>query len=287
MTIQKAGPLNQLREQLPAGFLADSRWLAEHGISRARVHDYIKNGWLERVGPRVYRRLEGRETSSELRWEIVVLSAQANQCNPFHVGGPTALDLLGLSHFLDLGRKARIWLYDPASSAPSWLAKVPADVEFTINRRKLFGNAQLGLEWRPLEITTGRVGPSIDPPLPVEFWQHVIRLSGQERATIEMLDEVGKNVGFRSADKLFEGLANLRPALLAELLEQCTSVKAKRLFFFFSDRHSHAWARRLDPGRVDLGKGKRQIVKGGRLDPKYLITVPGEFLEDRENSNAG
>ncbi|MEO8455583.1 MAG: type IV toxin-antitoxin system AbiEi family antitoxin domain-containing protein [Sphingomicrobium sp.] len=287
MTLQKVWPLNQLRQQLPAGFLADSRWFADHGISRSRVHDYVKNGWLERVGPRVYRRLEGPHDASELRWEIAVLSAQANQPLPLHIGGPTALDLLGLSHFLDLGRKTRIWLYDPSRTAPPWLDKLPTDVELSINRRKLFGNAQLGLEWRPLELTTGRVGPSIDPPPPVEFWQHVMRLSGPERATLEMLDDVGKIVGFNSADKLFEGLANLRPALLLDLLQQCTSVKTKRLFFFFSDRHRHAWAKRIDPTRVDLGSGKRQIVKGGRLDPKYQITVPAEFLEDSEDPNAG
>jgi hypothetical protein len=26
-----------------------------------------------------------------------------------------------------------------------------------------------------------------------------------------------------------------------------------------------------------LGKGKRMLVKGGRLDPKYLITVPEDL----------
>ena len=105
-----------------------------------------------------------------------------------------------------------------------------------------------------------------------------MRLAGAERATLELLDEVGTDVGFHSADKLFEGLANLRPALLDRLLRQCTSVKAKRLFFFFSDRHGHAWARRLNAEGIDLGSGKRQIVKGGRLDPKYQITVPAELM---------
>ncbi len=29
--------------------------------------------------------------------------------------------------------------------------------------------------------------------------------------------------------------------------------------------------------KVDLGSGKRMLVKGGRLDPATQITVPGDF----------
>ena len=31
---------------------------------------------------------------------------------------------------------------------------------------------------------------------------------------------------------------------------------------------------RLTVARVDLGKGKRSLYRGGRFDPKYRITVP-------------
>jgi hypothetical protein len=47
-----------------------------------------------------------------------------------------------------------------------------------------------------------------------------------------------------------------------------------RLFFFFADRHQHAWLKWLDKSMVDLGKGNRLLVKGGKLDRTYLITVP-------------
>ncbi|VAW78378.1 hypothetical protein MNBD_GAMMA14-1183 [hydrothermal vent metagenome] len=29
--------------------------------------------------------------------------------------------------------------------------------------------------------------------------------------------------------------------------------------------------------RIDFGKGKRLLVKGGKLDTQYQITVPKEF----------
>ena len=68
-----------------------------------------------------------------------------------------------------------------------------------------------------------------------------------------------------------------RPDLLRDLLLACTQVKAKRLFLWFSDRHGHAWRRALDTQGVDLGRGKRLIVKGGAYDAAYQITVPREM----------
>lgn len=291
MALQKAQHLNHLLQRLPPGLLVDSRWLQAQGLSRSRIHDYVARGWLERLRPRVYRRpaaaTTAAERSSSVTWELAVVSAQALVENPFHVGGPTALDLLGLSHFLDLGRKSRVWLYDAGDTAPSWLTKLPLDVELLRKSRELFRNHDRGLEWRRLELGTGRVGGPVEQPERVELWDQFLRMSSAERAALEMLDEVGTTVGFHSADRLFEGFANLRPALLAQLLNACTSVKAKRLFFFFADRHGHAWSRRLDPDQFDLGSGKRQIVKGGRLHPKYAITVPADLMPGSEEQDGG
>jgi hypothetical protein len=41
-----------------------------------------------------------------------------------------------------------------------------------------------------------------------------------------------------------------------------------------AEKHAHAWFKQLDLSKVSLGSGKRVLVPGGRLDPKYLITVP-------------
>jgi len=48
----------------------------------------------------------------------------------------------------------------------------------------------------------------------------------------------------------------------------------KRLFLWFAERHNHAWLQKLDRSGIDLGKGKRMLVRGGKLDTKYNITVP-------------
>jgi hypothetical protein len=100
-----------------------------------------------------------------------------------------------------------------------------------------------------------------------------IRLSAPERAVLEAIEDVPRLQSFGEARLLMEGLTTLRPELVQQLLEACRSVKAKRLFLFLAEEADHPWVKELSISRVDLGKGKRSIVKGGRLDAKYQITV--------------
>jgi hypothetical protein len=60
---------------------------------------------------------------------------------------------------------------------------------------------------------------------------------------------------------------------MKELLLACTSIKVKRLFFYFARQH-RTLRRHLKPDEFDLGSGKRQIVPGGEYDPDFQITVP-------------
>ena len=76
---------------------------------------------------------------------------------------------------------------------------------------------------------------------------------------------------------LMEGLAGLSPKRTSRLLRECRSVKVKRLFLWFAERHGHPWFERLDRDGIDLGTGKRMLVRGGKLDPKYRITVPEDL----------
>jgi len=105
-------------------------------------------------------------------------------------------------------------------------------------------------------------------------WEWPLTLSTPERAILELLDELPDAESFDQVDKLMEGLSTLSPRRLQKLLQDCKNVKVKRLFFFFADRHQHAWLKRLNKESIDFGKGKRMLVKGGKLDRSYLITVP-------------
>ena len=78
--------------------------------------------------------------------------------------------------------------------------------------------------------------------------------------------------------QLMEGLNNLRPNLVQNLLENCTSIKVKRLFLFLAERAGHSWVKHLNIDKIDLGSGKRSIVKNGVYNSKYKITLPKELV---------
>lgn len=117
--------------------------------------------------------------------------------------------------------------------------------------------------------------------MPWGQWDWPLTLSTPERAVLEMLDGLPAHESFAQADKMIEGLATLSPRRLQKLLLDCKSIKVKRLFFFFADPHNHPWRKHLDKDAVDLGTGKRMLVRGGRLDPTYLITVPELLYADQ------
>jgi hypothetical protein len=102
-------------------------------------------------------------------------------------------------------------------------------------------------------------------------------VSTPERALLELLDELPGRESFHVVDKLIEGLASLSPNRLQKLLEDCASVKVKRLFFFFAERHNPAWLKRIEREAIDLGAGDRMLVRGGKFDPVYRITVPEDL----------
>jgi len=44
------------------------------------------------------------------------------------------------------------------------------------------------------------------------------------------------------------------------------------------EQFNYSWIKRIDTELVNLGSGKRVIVKGGKLNKKYMITVPENYV---------
>lgn len=262
MGYEKRDKLNQILRQLPEGHLADTAWLGRMGCRSSLRARYVQGGWLERVGRGVFRRPPhggAGEAAEAPDWRRVVVSLQAVMEYPVWVGGRTALELHGFAHYISSAGPGKVHLYCGAPP-PGWLRKLRLQSPFVFhNAGRLFpsdnGLAQFEIK---------------ESPWPLE-------LSAPERAVLEMLDEAPKRETFHHADKLMEGMFNLRPKQLSTLLRECKSVKVKRLFLWFAERHNHAWLKRLDTDSVDIGAGKRVLAPGGRLDPKYLITVPEDL----------
>jgi hypothetical protein len=100
-----------------------------------------------------------------------------------------------------------------------------------------------------------------------------VQISSLERAMLEMLYLSPERHTLRETYQIMELLTSVKPSLMQSLLEQCSSVKVKRLFLYMSDRAGHAWINRLDLSRIALGSGVREIEKGGKVDKKYNIVI--------------
>jgi hypothetical protein len=76
-----------------------------------------------------------------------------------------------------------------------------------------------------------------------------------------------------------EMLTTLRPQLVQQLLEQCASLKVKRLFMYMADKSQHQWFHALDKSVIYLGDGKRSFARNGVYISNYMITIPKELAE--------
>lgn len=275
MAKQNPNKLNWLERHLPEGLVAEARWLTRHGYSTSLRSQYVDAGWLDQPARGVYRRPRG-----SLNWQQVVISLQALLGYPLLLGGRSALEWQGYAHYLPQQQK-EVYLYGP-KLPPRWLYNLKLETRFLYrNDRALFRHQTIkpGLTHLDSHAEKNAKQPEQDDWTVQHWgtWEWPLALSTPERAILELLDELPKPESFHQADMLMQGLSNLSPRRLQTLLADCRSIKVKRLFFYFADRHQHAWLQRLDKKAVDLGEGKRMLVKGGKLDKDYLITVPEEM----------
>lgn len=187
-----------------------------------------------------------------------------------HVGGLTALDLAGLTHFLLTGSEVRVHIFSE-SPLPSWINRIPLAARFE-------RHSTLRL-WPESVMTNPRF-------LREYSWQDglpPIAYSCPEKALLEVLTEVPSAVSFEHADALMQGLSNLSPKKIDALLRTCRSIKVKRLFLWLAERNGHPWYKRLEPTEYDLGSGKRVLAQHGRLHARWAITVPKEMHDENEH----
>ncbi|MCY4129565.1 MAG: type IV toxin-antitoxin system AbiEi family antitoxin domain-containing protein [Gammaproteobacteria bacterium] len=261
--------LKPVLDKVPPGFLVDTAWLRAQGVDPKSIHRYVSRGWLERVIRGVYRRPlpMGIQDSTLVSWESVILSLQRLLGHDVHLGGESALDLAGLNHYLYFGGRPQVHFY---GSVPIWVSRLPLRTNIQVHRRTLFGDYRVGIDESDHDVGRNERGVSV--------WHWPIVASCPERAILEALDVIRTAADFERLDSVFNALTTLRPNLLTMLLASCQSVKVRRLFFVFAEKHSHAWMNYLDKSRIDFGSGPRALVEGGRIHPVYRIYVPPEFV---------
>lgn len=274
----KQGKINLLHDLLEEGLLAPTWWLEELDYSRPLLAKYVEGGWLTSPARGVYRR-----PGPPLKWQHVVASLQLVARNYLHVGGRTALVHHGVGHYVRMSGHETIFLYGP-EQLPAWVNKLGLEERFVVRNDAMFASLRARLDEQGTYADFH--GKPLSPSEYTDFglqqtawgpWDWWLLYSSNERAIFEVLQDVPAKESVYEADVLMQGLANLRPARVMALLKACSSVKVKRLFLALAERHQHQWLTHLDLENVDLGKGKRMLVPGGKLHPKYLITLPADL----------
>lgn len=263
MASSTGSKINQLLKIWPSGAVAVLSWLEKQGVYQQLIYEYEKTSWVRRLGRGAYSR-----AGDKVEWTGGLYAIQEQMGLPIHAGGKTALQMQGYAHFLPMGKGTTVSLFGPPDvKLPTWFKQYRWGIKIRYAATNLFvGEADQGLTKK-------------------DMGSYLIGVSTPERAIMEVLYGVPKEESYEEAKLLMEGLTTLRPRLVQALLEHCVSVKVKRLFMVVAENCQHAWVKKLNLSKVDFGKGKRMLIRGGRLHSKYNITVPD--TETRQSATGG
>lgn len=262
MATVKRNKLMSFLNQHKAGTLCLSPWLEAQGISRDLQKHYRKAGWLESVGRGAYKR-----PGEQIEWEGALYALQEQAGLEIHIGGLTALAKRGSNQYIRLGGET-VFLFSPLKvKLPAWFNEYEWGVRVEhINTGFLPGALGIG------EIT--EMGFS-SPASPFN-----LKISDPERAIMECLYLAPKNQSLVETYEILEGLVNLRPKIVQQLLEECRSIKVKRLFLYMAEKAGHKWMQFVDSTKIELGTGDRSIVPDGIYVAKHRISVPKELEQN-------
>lgn len=253
MGIIKRKKLMNMLEQWPSGLVVTTPWFKELSISGQLVQRYTKSGWIESLGRGAYKK-----TNDEVTWYGGLISLQQQLFIKAHLGGATALSIKGVSHYVRFG-KEKIFVFSPLNQKlPKWY---------------------LNYDWgNPIEHVNTSFLPEGLAVNKYEIREMSIETSSVERAILECLYLSPKRFDLLECYQILEGQMTLRPAVVQDLLEKCSSIRVKRLFLYMVDKAGLPVLKHLQLDKIDLGKGDRAIEKNGVYNSKYKISIPKELV---------
>lgn len=248
--------INQLLQLQPYGTILTSSWMVSRGYSLDLQKQYRNSHWLESVGSGAMKR-----AGDDVKLEGALFALQEQLGMHIHIGGKSALGLQGKAHYLKLNA-SKTSLFGPLKeSLPKWFR----EQELWKDKFRLIQS-----DFLPVDIGL----------TDFDFGEYKLKISTPARAMMECLYLAPKEQPLMECYEIMEGLNNLRPPSVQELLENCNSIKVKRLFLFLAEKAGHNWLVHIKMENIGLGKGKRSLVPNGIYDPKYQITVPKELMND-------
>jgi hypothetical protein len=250
--LENSSKINKLQLSWPKNVVYLTSWLEQQGYSTQLLHRYKNSHWVASFGNGAVKKF-----GDQITIEGAVYALQQQAGLGIHPAGKTALSLLGKAQYLEFAAKNYVLFGEKGEKLPTWMAnqKWGAEIKYFSS---IFLPQHLGL---------------VDK----EMVGFTIKVSSLPRAIMECLYLSPKDQELVECYEMMEGLNNLRPSLVQELLEQCTSVKVKRLFLYMAKKAGHAWYEMLNFEKIDLGSGKRKLVENGVYIPEFKITVPKEL----------
>ena len=239
--------LKYLIEKTPHNVVLTSKWLQQIGFSRQLLLRYKNSNWLKKLTNGAFVKIGDDQN---LNGAIYALQEQLRLS--VHIGGLTALnEQYGIVHNIPFSRNQQLYGYR-GEKFPKWFNTLyKDDIELNLTT---FLPKDLGL----VEQNHG---------------DFKTKVSSLERSVLEMLYLVPEKITLNEAYQLVESLTTVKPKEFQKLLEECTSVKVKRLFLYMVETTGHSWFKRLDIEKINLGKGVREITKGGKHNKKYNIII--------------
>jgi len=252
MATTNRSKLNYLLHAWIPGTIAVQDWLSKQGISPNLTSWYLKSGWIESIDRGAYVR-----PGDKVTWLGGLFAIQRHLKIEIHIGAKSALELMGYGHFVRLGTKGNFYFFGHENtSIPAWFKNNTLwDITVKFFKTSLFTNYQIGIIEKNIN------------GIP-------IFMSGLERAMMEALYLIPNNQSLDEAYLLMQGLGNMRPTIVQELLENCHSIKVKRLFMHLAEKNQHTFLKHININNINFGKGKRVIDGGGEYHAKYQISLP-------------
>jgi hypothetical protein len=246
--------INKLIQSLPKGSVILPSWLRTQGYSYELQQIYRKGGWLKSIGKGAMLK-----SGDELVLTGALSAIQNVENLNLHIGGRSALELQGLAHYLQINDYETTLFVNGRAKIPTWFLENNWNVKTKIFRLSFFENDEIGMnDYQEGELT--------------------MKISSPARAIMECLALCPDKFPLTESFELMEGLNSLRPAKVQELLQNCKSVKVKRLFLFFAEKTQQVWFKYLDLSKINLGTGNRTICEGGTFVSKYKLILPKELL---------
>jgi len=253
MSNDKQTKINQLLQIQPPGTVFLTSWLEKNGYSHGLQRRYRDSGWLKSIGNGAMIR-----HGDDVNWLGAVYSLQNQAGYDLHIGARSAINLLGIGHYIELNQKEALLFAPRGIGLPAWFRKADWGIDIKLHNTDFL---PVGLGLTVINEKTFRV-----------------KISNPARAILECLYLSPNQFSLTEAFQLMEGLATLKPADVQELLENCNSVKVVRLFLYMAIKANHSWSKHLKLKNINTGKGKRNIVKGGVFIPEFQITIPEELF---------